>query len=136
MTLNLQAGLFREVGIAMLLTFVLASFVAYCLVARRSRRRRRIVEVELRLEAAWENFKTALGITGSRKSTALASAFLGGLQAGPQGRILSHHGLSAQAAKEPEPSRLPLVGAAAAGSEPSSTAAIETVQQTQISCDI
>jgi hypothetical protein len=135
MTLNLQAGWSREIAIAMVAIFVVAAFLVYRLGARRSRRRR-IIAVELRLEAAWQNFKTTFGMGGSRKRVLPASPFTGGLQAGPQGRVLSIHPLAAPAVKEPEPQRVPLAGVATAGAEPSSAANIETVQQTQISCDI
>jgi hypothetical protein len=117
--------------------FVLGTFLAYRLLTRRIRRRR-LVAVELRLEAAWQNVRGSLGITSSRKSVGLASSFLGGLQTGPQGRVLSMHPIAASAKRKPEPVRLPLASAAVAVAQPASSAAanIETVQQTQISCDI
>jgi hypothetical protein len=134
MTLNVQTGWSREIAIALVAACVVAAFVVYRLGARLSRRRR-VVAVELRLEAAWQQFKPTFGMGGYGKRILPASPFMGGLQAGPQGRVLSMHSLAAPAAKESEPARVPLTGIATA-SEPSSAAAIETVQQTQISCDI
>ncbi len=133
MLLNLENGLSREIGISVFVAFVLGVFVAYRLLARRVRRRR-IVAVELRLEAAWENFKVSWGIPRTRKSVGLGSSLVGGLHTGPQGRVLSMHPLPASAPGKPEPARLPLSSAAAATTQPAPT--IETVQQTQISCDI
>jgi hypothetical protein len=134
MTFNLQAGVSREIGIAVFAAFVIAALLAYRLVARRSRRRR-VVAVELRLEAAWQNLKPSLGLMGHGKRTLPASAFMGGLQTGPQGRVLSMHTLAAPVTKEADAPRVPLTGVAASA-ETSSTPGIETVQQTQISCDI
>ncbi len=145
MILNLQSGLLmemlhamsRELGLSVFALFVLGAFIAYRWLARRIRRRR-IVALELRLEAAWQNVMGTWGITGSRKSLGLTSPLVGGLQTGPQGRVLSLRRLSVSALKKPEPVRLPLASAAAAVAQPapSTTATIETVQQTQISCDI
>ncbi|MGD1090861.1 MAG: hypothetical protein ABSB35_02585 [Bryobacteraceae bacterium] len=136
MLLNLQMS--REIGISVFVAFVLAAFVAYRLLTRRIRRRR-IVALELRLEAAWEHFKVSWGIPGSHKNVGLTSTLVGGLQTGPQGRVLSIRPLSASAARKPEPTRVPLASAAVAVAQPAPSAAapsIETVQQTQISCDI
>lgn len=127
----------REIGIFVFVAFVWGTFLAYRLLARHIRRRR-IVAVELRLEAAWQNVGASLGMMGSRKSVGLASSLVGGLQTGPQGRVLSMHRMSASADRKPETAGLPLSNAAAATAQPASStvANIETVQQTQISCDI
>jgi hypothetical protein len=70
--------------------------IAYGLTRRRNRRRR-LIAMELRLESAWQDMKASLGLTGrevnSPRTVGLSSAFLGGLQAGPQGRVLSMHPL-------------------------------------------
>jgi hypothetical protein len=134
---NLQDGMSRELGITVFVAFVVGAFVAYRLLVLLTRRRR-IVAVELRLEAAWQNFKVTMGIRDSRKSVGLAGPFLGGLQMGLQGRVLGMRPLAAMAAKKPGSAPLPLAEAAAAGAEPAAGApvGIETVQQTQISCDI
>jgi hypothetical protein len=127
----------RELGLFVFAAFVVGTFLAYRVLTRRIRRRR-IVAVELRLEAAWQNATGSLGMAGSRRSVGLASPLFGGLQTGPQGRVLSMHSIAASAKKQPEPLRLPLASAAAAVAQPAPSAAanIETVQQTQISCDI
>jgi hypothetical protein len=135
MELNLQIS--RELGLSVFAAFVVAAFVGYRLLTRRIRRRR-VVALELRLESAWEQFRVSWGIPGSHKSVAMTSALVGGLQTGPQGRLLSMRPLSPFPARKPEPARVPLASAATAvaQSAPSAPAPIETVQQTQISCDI
>ena len=111
--------------------------VAYSLTRRRIRRRR-LIAMELRLESAWEDVKSSLGLPGrvvsSHRTVGLASSFLGGLQAGPKGRVLSMHPLGeevkAMSAYATSDAAIPAVV-----TDPPELAA-ETTQQTEIPCDI
>ena len=140
MTLTAQGEVLRDIGMIVFAAMVIGAFTGYRALVRRFRRRR-IIAAELRLEAAWQNVRTIWGITGSRKSVGLASPLLSGLQTGPQGRVLSLRPLSdlqVSPEKKPETTRSPIEKAAVAGGQPvpGGGPARDSVQQTQISCDI
>ena len=88
------------------------ALIVYRMTMRRSRRRR-LIAIELRIESAWQDMKASLRFAGStaksHRPVGMASAFLGGLHAGPQGRVLSMRPLNQEGVEASDPMAMPAV---------------------------
>lgn len=107
-------GILSAAGVCL----ALALLLAYHLKVRKVRgRSRKLLDIELRLEAAWQNARVVSRTIGPKSPVGLSGVFEGGLNTGIKGRVLSMRPLD----------ELP----------PGTTeSAKETAQQSELSCDI